>query len=148
MTQDEDHLKLLSIFHYVVGGLAGFFALIPVIHLTAGLVLVLAPEKFETNGQSPPAFFGWFFVIIASVLITIGLTLAACVLAAGRCLARRKRYLFCMVIAGIECIFMPLGTVLGIFTIFVLMRPSVKLLFGVNNPGQPQSASVGRAGPH
>jgi hypothetical protein len=27
MTRDEEHLRLLSIFHYVVGGLAGLFAL-------------------------------------------------------------------------------------------------------------------------
>jgi hypothetical protein len=32
--------------------------------------------------------------------------------------------------AGIECIFMPVGTVLGVFTIIVLMRDSVKELFG------------------
>ena len=31
--------------------------------------------------------------------------------------------------AGIECIFMPFGTVLGVFTIIVLMRPSMKELF-------------------
>jgi len=29
---------------------------------------------------------------------------------------------------------MPMGTVLGIFTIVVLMRPSVKTLFGVAEP--------------
>jgi hypothetical protein len=42
MTQDEDHLKLLSIFHYVVGGLAGLFALLPIFHLVIGLVMVFA----------------------------------------------------------------------------------------------------------
>ena len=48
---------------------------------------------------------------------------------AGRFLAARRRHLFCIVIAGIACMFMPMGTVLGIFTIIVLMRPSVKELF-------------------
>ena len=33
--------------------------------------------------------------------------------------------------AGIECIFMPVGTVLGVFTIIVLVRNSVKALFGM-----------------
>jgi len=32
--------------------------------------------------------------------------------------------------AGVECMFMPFGTVLGVFTIIVLMRPSVKEIFG------------------
>jgi hypothetical protein len=30
-----------------------------------------------------------------------------------------------------ECLWMPVGTVLGVFTIIVLMRPRVKRLFGV-----------------
>ena len=49
---------------------------------------------------------------------------------AGRYLARRERYTFCLVVAGVECMFMPFGTVLGVFTIIVLSRPSVKDLFG------------------
>jgi hypothetical protein len=32
--------------------------------------------------------------------------------------------------AGINCIFIPIGTVLGVFTIIVLTRDSVKELFG------------------
>jgi hypothetical protein len=40
--------------------------------------------------------------------------------------------MFCLAMAGIEAaLCMPLGTVLGIFTIIVLMRPSVKQAFGV-----------------
>jgi hypothetical protein len=31
--------------------------------------------------------------------------------------------------AGVMCIFMPFGTVLGVFTLIVLLRPSVKPLF-------------------
>lgn len=77
----------------------------------------------------PFAFFGWFFVIIASVFILFGLTLACLVFATARCLARRKHHLFCVVMAGVECIFMPFGTVLGVFTLMVLVRPSVKELF-------------------
>jgi len=37
-----------------------------------------------------------------------------------------------MVVAGSICLVCnPLGTVLGVFTIIVLMRPSVRQLFGV-----------------
>jgi hypothetical protein len=35
----------------------------------------------------------------------------------------------CFAMAGVECIFMPFGTVLGVFTILVLNRQSVKELF-------------------
>ncbi len=129
MKQDEDHLKLLSIFHYVVAGLAGLFALFPIFHLVFGLFFIFGAGKFEGKGEPPPAFIGWMFVVFAAVLITVGSVFAACVFAAGRFLAKRRHYMFCLVMAAVECIFMPFGTVLGVFTIIVLMREPVKELF-------------------
>jgi hypothetical protein len=139
MSQDEEHLKLLSIFHYVVSGLAALFSLIPVIHLLFGLFFILAPEKLAGKGEvPPPAFIGWFFVIFASVVIFCGLVFAAFVFTTGRFLARRRHYKFCLVMAAVECIFMPFGTVLGVFTILVLMRESAKSLFAA--PRLPPAA--------
>jgi hypothetical protein len=137
MTQDEEQLRLLSIFHYVVAGLAGLFALFPILHLVVGLMFIFAPHKFAGNGEPPPSWFGWVFVIFAVLLMTFGWTLAGFVFTAGRFLARRKRYMFCLVVAGVECMFMPFGTVLGVFTITVLMRESVKQLFRTNDPHPP-----------
>lgn len=129
MSQDEEHLRLLAIFHYIVAGIAAVFSLFPFIHLAVGLMLALFPEKMGGGGNPPPAFLGWIFVVIATVFITAGFTLAGFILAAGRCLARRRRHLLCLVVAGVECVFMPFGTALGIFTILVLSRESVKRLF-------------------
>jgi hypothetical protein len=136
MKQDEEHLRLLSIFHYVVAGLVALFALFPIFHLIFGLFMLLAPQKFAGHGQEQPpvALVGWIFVIFASVFITLGWTMAALILTTGRFLARHRHYQFCLVMAGIECLFMPFGTVLGVFTILVLVRESVKPLFGVNPP--------------
>lgn len=128
-TQDEEHLRLLSIFHYVVGGLGGLCALIPIIHVVLGLFFVFAPEKFRGNGPPPPAVLGWIFVILGAVFVVLGLVVAGCMVVAGRFLARRKHYTFCLVLAGVECLFMPFGTVLGILTIIVLNRESVKQMF-------------------
>jgi hypothetical protein len=120
---------LLSIFHYVVAGLAGLFALLPVFHLVFGLFFIFAAGKFEGKGEPPPAFIGWMFVVFAAVLITVGSVFATCVFAAGRFLAKHRHYMFCLVMAAVECIFMPFGTLLGVFTIIVLMREPVKELF-------------------
>src|SRR6266404_3034516 len=54
---------------------------------------------------------------------------AICILIAGRSLAKRTRYWFALVVACIECLFVPFGTILGVFTIVVLSRESVKALF-------------------
>ena len=138
MTQDEEHLRLLSIFHYVVAGLAALFALFPIFHLILGLFMIFAPDIMSPGKQDvAPALIGWFFVIFASVFITLGWTIAALILTTGRFLARHTHYQFCLVMAGIECLFMPFGTVLGVFTILVLVREPVKQLFGVNLPAAP-----------
>jgi len=131
MNQDEEHLRLLSIFHYVVAGMAAFFACFPIIHLVLGLVFLLHPNAFgpQNNQGHPERFIGLMFVVLASVFILFGWAFAACIAYAGRCLKQRKHYTFCMVMAGIACLFMPFGTILGIFTILVLIRPSVKPLF-------------------
>jgi hypothetical protein len=137
MNQDEEQLRLLSIFHYVCAGLAAFVACFPIIHLVIGMVLLLNPNLFATpNAQPhPEVFVALMFVVMASVFIVLGWTFAACVAYAGRCLARRKKYTFCIVMAGVLCLFMPFGTILGVFSIIVLMRPTVKTLFtGVTSP--------------
>lgn len=130
--QDADHLRLLSIFHYVVAGITALCSLIPVIHLVMGLAIVtghLPMESEQGNEPFDPRLFGWFFVAFAGAFIAGGLTLAGFMAYAGRCLAQRRRHVLCMVVAGISCCFMPFGTVLGVFTLIVLVRPSVKAAF-------------------
>jgi len=129
MTQDEDQLKLLSVFHYVVGGIAGLVAMFPIVHVVIGLMFLIRPQEFEGQNGPPPVLIGLMFVIIPAVFILAGWILAAFVIAAGRSLAKRKHYKFCLVVAGVECIFMPLGTILDVLTIIVLMRESTKQLF-------------------
>ncbi len=129
---DNEHLKLLSIFHYVKGGITALFACIPIIHVVFGLVLIVAPRLFGHGSDQPPTFLGWFFVILGFFIIFLGWTVAVLVLIAGRCIARRRHYTFCFVVACLECLSVPFGTVLGVFTILVLNRQSVKALF---NPG-------------
>jgi hypothetical protein len=134
MNQDKEHLTLLSIFHYIVAGIAGLFSLFPIIHLIAGLVMICAANTYTGNGPSP-ALIGWLFVIFAIVFISLGWTMAILILTTGRFLAQRKHYQFCLVMACIECLFMPFGTILGVFTILVLVRSPVKPLFEANQQG-------------
>ncbi len=134
MNNDQEHLRLLSIFHYVCAGIIAFFACFPVIHLVIGLVLALHPNSLGSGKNQPPAFIGWVLVAFATLIILFGWTLAVVLALAGRCLAKRKNYTFCMIAAAAACLFMPFGTVLGVFTIIVLVRPSVKALFQASIP--------------
>jgi hypothetical protein len=137
--QDEQYLKLLSIFHYVVGGLAGLFACFPIIHLVVGIGVLISSLTGSYDG--PGALFGLFFIVIAGSIMLVGWTFAICIMLTGRFIATRKHYMFCLVMACIECMFSPFGTVLGVFTIIVLIRPSVKASFEGQTVGSlPQAA--------
>ena len=122
----SDQLRILSTFHYVVGGMAGLFSLFPLIHVGFGVAMV---RGVLDHGNPPPPFVGWILIGIGSLFIAAGLTYAILVTLTGRYLATRRHYFFCLVIAGIETIFMPFGTVLGVFTIIALIQEPVKALF-------------------
>jgi len=128
--QDKEHLNLLSIFHYVVGGMVALVACIPIIHLIIGLFLLFfGTRDVPADEKVPLTIIGIFFIIIPLFIIFCGWVLAFLIIIAGRQLSKRQRYGFCLVMAAVECVFMPFGTILGVFTIIVLMRPSVKTLF-------------------
>jgi hypothetical protein len=86
---------------------------------------------------------GWFFVGIGAAMMIVAWTFSVCMMLAGRNLARRKNYWFCFIVACVACTFSPYGTVLGILTIVVLVRPSVKTQFGL---APPQAANAIAAG--
>ncbi len=139
MNRNIEHLRLLAIFHYVVAAMAALVGLLPADppHHGTGVYLCPGHHVWPAGPQrrsSPHKIMGIFFVAFASLFILMGWTFAICVFLAGRSLARRRHYTFCLVMAAIMCIFMPFGTVLGVFTVVVLMRPSVKPLFKGSRP--------------
>ncbi|WP_049455801.1 hypothetical protein [Stenotrophomonas maltophilia] len=138
--QDADHLRMLSIAHYVVGGLIALFSLIFILHIVLGISALTGHLPMNSGGQpSSPAeqrLFGWMFTIIGCLIVFGGVTLGAFVAYAGRCLVRRRRYLLCLIVAGLACLFAPLGTVLGVFSLIILLRPQVKAAFEAGAPSR------------
>jgi hypothetical protein len=122
-TPDVEHLRLLSIFHYIVGGLIGLIGCFPIIYAVFGLLVV-----FGKVAQTPAAI-GYVLIGFGSVITFIMWTLGACLIFSGRCIARRRNYTFSIVVAALSCLHMPFGTILGIFTLIVLLRPSVKAMY-------------------
>ena len=130
---DESHLKLLAIFHLVLGGL-GLLGLIAQFgQYTLMDLFFFNPEIWESKGESPPpeaflAMSHWFkwFMLVMGIWTAISSVLD---LISGFCLLKRKYRMFSLIIAGINCIHIPLGTILGVFTIVVLVRESVKEIY-------------------
>ena len=141
MKDDAEHLRLLAIFHYVVGGLSCFFALIPLLYTVIGSIFVFASRhaEFKPGHEPPPEVVGWIFIFFGIAFCLVGLAFGLAILWAGRSIARRRHYSFSFVVACVECLFMPFGTVLGVFTLIVLSRESVKAVF-LPTPSSPPAA--------
>lgn len=129
MNQDEQNLNLLSIFHYILGALTALGASVFLIHVGIGIAMI---RGVFDGKDAPPDAVGWLFVVMGSLAVFCGWTLGILMVVAGRKLKAHRSRIFCLVIAGIECMIMPLGTVLGIFTIITLLKDSVVALFAAN----------------
>ena len=126
--KDEEHLRLLVIFYYVMAGVTALFSLFPVLHVAMGIALVTGAFP-SSGGAPPPDFMGWFFIGIGGSIILIGETLAVLTFLAGRGLAQRSSRVLALVVAGIHCLNMPLGTLFGVFAFVTLLRESVAARF-------------------
>ena len=125
---DQQQLRALSTLHYVLAGLTFLIGCFPLIYVAMGIFFLVSPPPQSAAG---PTFttMGWSFIIMGSIPALLLWFIGGLAIAGGRCLVRNSRHTFCLVAAGVSCFFIPVGTVLGIFTIIVLMRSSVKERF-------------------
>ena len=128
--ENERYLQILSIAHYVHGALIGLLAFFPIFHFGIGIAMLTG--QFGSSGRNtefPATWFGLFFVCIAGAIMVSGWAYAVCSILAGRYMQQRKNYTFCMVMGGVDCIFQPLGTVIGVFTLLLLTRAPVRAMY-------------------
>lgn len=135
--RDEEHLRLLSLGYMVSAGVMAFYSLFALLYVLIGALLLLWTSTPPGNhgGEVPPAVVGLFIGGIGLVFFLLGLTLTALKWRTARCLKQRRALRFCKVIAGVSCLELPYGTLLGVLTFIVVARPTVRRLF------QAESAS-------
>ena len=123
---EKDTLHTLAIFHYIMAGLIALAACVPIIHLTVGLSIIAGGVAENEPGLGVA---GAFFAIIAIFPILIGWGLAFFIFKSAQKLDNQTNHQTCLIASGILCIFMPLGTVLGVITLVKLQEEPVKKLF-------------------
>lgn len=127
---DAEHLNLLSIFHFVAAGLALLGILFLAGHYAFMRSIFLNPKMWENQKQGPPpaelfAIFKWFYLAGGVWFLGSGILNVI----SGLSIRARKYRTFSIVVAAINCLHVPLGTVLGVFTLIVLVRESVRELY-------------------
>jgi len=145
---DAEHLKLLSIFHFVGAGLSLIGILFVVLHYTIFSTIFTNPQVWQNAKQPTPmpppeifVFFKVFYVVFGGWFLASGVLNVI----AGLALRARKHRTFTLVVAAVNCLHMPLGTVLGVFTFVVLLRESVgpplarRIAYGWKPPPEKQS---------
>jgi hypothetical protein len=129
INRDEEHLKILSLVYKIWGYVSGACALFMGAYFTLFGVLFAVLPKNATGHDAPPAVFGAIFGIVGGAIILLGAAYTVCVFLTSKYLMKHTNLNFCFAVACVTLLSMPAGTILGVFTLIVLSRDSVKPMF-------------------
>lgn len=121
-------LKLLSVGYYVQGGIAAVYSLLVGLYFC---FLGFAFSNSPNSGNVPPNVAHVFAVLFGAVVL-MGVGFAVLQFLAAYWITRHRARSYLFVVAALNCIGVPYGTVLGIFTFMVLQRPAAKQLFAAS----------------
>jgi hypothetical protein len=127
--RDVSDLNSLAMAHRIVGGLGMICSFLPLIHVSIGYMLITSPPTPTANGGAPPIWFGWLFLIVGLLAMIVGFAISFSLVVSANMLQERRNHKFSFVVACLACLQMPIGTILGVFTIIVLSRESVKAMY-------------------
>lgn len=140
---DEEHLRLLGIGYYIAGGLHIAFASIFIFHFVFLVVLSSNPDLFPPGAQgkdAPPEAFFHVFAWLLGFVILLGWSFGGLTVYAGRCVKRRSRRTFSLVMAALNTLAIPVGTIVGVCGLMVLSRPGVRRLYELQPAARNESA--------
>jgi|GEM_PF-1627135 len=124
MERDKRLLKILSKVQIIYGILNVFVS-----YLFYKSIFFLFDDYRKTMELSKPDAQVELELGFGLIIFLIGVAILFAIILAGQSLARYENYRFCLLVAAFECLIVPLGTIIGIWTIIVLRRESVQALF-------------------
>lgn len=123
MSRVGEQMKVLSIFHYIVGALYGLYFL--VVGVTVVVTPMLIPTGPTSGPGAMPAGARQTMVLITGAMggaiALVALVYTVMTIWSGICIAKRRRRHLSLVMASVNLLAFPFGTALGIFA-FVLLR--------------------------
>ena len=88
----------------------------------------------QAGSQLNPRTFALVFLGIGIAGLILGFGSALLAWLAALSLRDHRRRTFCIFVGASSCLYVPWGTLIGVSTIVVLNRPTVKALFGDAKP--------------
>ena len=142
----QERLRLLSLGYYISGAIGAVCVSFLLIHLAIFTTLSFIPQsKWNNNSKpatsvasdqrntatnnrsdAPPVIIFRIAAAAVGCIILVGWILGGLTIYAGRCIKLRQRRTFVMIMAAINCIWIPHGTLLGIATFMTLDTPGTK----------------------
>lgn len=138
--RDRDHLNILGVVYYVSAGLSIFGILFSLIYAVIGILFLCGVIPSEGRGEETEIS-GLIFLIFGGGIFLLCLAYGVLSFLAGRWLRSGKHRIFCFVVACLNLPNMPIGTLLGVFTILVLSRPRVIGLFAGLSDSELEAAA-------
>jgi hypothetical protein len=131
----KNNLSTLSILHYVYGGLVCFIgAAIFVLLLTLGNIFQ-SDWFLENTHDAPPAAVGAVLSIVGWAVFFFLEAKGIANIISGNLLAKARGRLFSQIVAGVDCLNIPFGITLGIFTFVELNKEDVKQAYAAQGAG-------------
>ena len=124
MRSPVQKLTSLGRFHYLTAGLIAILCCLP----AAGLWWLWEGGGVKDSAELLP-WLGPVMETIGIVLLVDGWILALLLALAGSFIRKRKHRTFCLVVGALAIPHAPVGSVLGAFSVGILMRPDVEALF-------------------
>lgn len=127
----QQTMKILSILWYVYAGLNVLGICLGLVYVVVGVVVFSNEQAFADSDPNapPPGLFGWLFTGMGAFAALIALLAAVLSFLCARRLNDRRGRVFCIVVSSLACLNVPLGTVLGVYTLITIMRDDVKASF-------------------
>lgn len=131
--QDQEQLKILRICHFIWGGLIAFFGLFGLLYVVfGGAIAVGALPTSRSGEEAAPAIAGTILIVAGLLVTALSLAIAGLNIWSGMNLGKAKSRTLSMIVAGLNCLSIPIGTTLGVFTLMVLSRPTVRAAYEQN----------------
>lgn len=132
-----ESLRLLTTLHRVAAAIFGVLSLCGLPHTVIGFLMMFTGALRPTNpaghpgseSDAFPALFGGVFFFAGLAVVALHIAMAIALWAAAGWIDLRRNYAKLQVVEAILCVFVPIGTALGVFGLVTLAKPEARARF-------------------